>query len=196
LKGAEVITEMVSLSGGEITVHNTGLTTNEIIADPIAVEKLSQEGWHDVTHRVSLATELVKTNSEALNLVVVRDEFDADTFDENVETEQHVEENDETTISVSVEENMEPSVDTTPDAPVGTGGEDNETNVPPSSVTLCDILISSRIDWGAYYTDKELRVLKLKYINLQDYLNHKDISHIGSTICDSAVVDDEGNPRV
>jgi hypothetical protein len=131
LKGAEVIIEMVSLSGGEITVHNTGVTTKEIIADPITVEQLSQEGWHDVTHRVSLATELVKTNSEALNLVVVRDEFDADTFDENVETEQHVEENDETTISVSVEENMEPSVDTAPDALVGTGGEDNETNVPP-----------------------------------------------------------------
>jgi hypothetical protein len=35
----------------------------------------------------------------------------------------------------------------------------------------------------------------LKHINLQDYPNHKDISHIGSTICDSVVVDDEGNPR-
>jgi hypothetical protein len=38
--------------------------------------------------------------------------------------------------------------------------------------------------------------LKLKNINLQDYLNHKDISHIESTVCDSAVVDDERNPRV
>jgi hypothetical protein len=36
----------------------------------------------------------------------------------------------------------------------------------------------------------------LKYINLQDYQNHKDISRIGSAVCDSAVVDDEGNPRV
>jgi hypothetical protein len=36
----------------------------------------------------------------------------------------------------------------------------------------------------------------LKHINLQDYRNHKDISRIGSTVCDSAVVDDEGNPRV
>jgi hypothetical protein len=35
----------------------------------------------------------------------------------------------------------------------------------------------------------------LKHINLQDYLNHKDISHIGSAICDRAVVDDEGNLR-
>jgi hypothetical protein len=36
----------------------------------------------------------------------------------------------------------------------------------------------------------------LKLINLQDYPNQKDISHIGSVVCDSAVVDDEGNPRV
>jgi hypothetical protein len=38
--------------------------------------------------------------------------------------------------------------------------------------------------------------LKAKLINLQDYPNNKDISHIESTVCDSAVVDDEGNPRV
>jgi hypothetical protein len=38
--------------------------------------------------------------------------------------------------------------------------------------------------------------LKLKLINLQDYPNHKDICHIGSVVCDNAVVDDEGNPRV
>jgi hypothetical protein len=38
--------------------------------------------------------------------------------------------------------------------------------------------------------------LKLKHINLQEYPNHKDVSHIGSVVCDSAVVDDEGNPRV
>jgi hypothetical protein len=36
----------------------------------------------------------------------------------------------------------------------------------------------------------------LKHVNLQDYLNHKDISHIGSVVCDSAIVDDEGNLRV
>jgi hypothetical protein len=36
----------------------------------------------------------------------------------------------------------------------------------------------------------------LKHINLQDYPNHKDINHIGSVVCDSAVVDDEGKPRV
>jgi hypothetical protein len=38
--------------------------------------------------------------------------------------------------------------------------------------------------------------LKSKHINLQEYPNHKDISHIGSIVSDSAVVDDEGNPRV
>jgi hypothetical protein len=36
----------------------------------------------------------------------------------------------------------------------------------------------------------------LKLINLQDYPNHKDISHIESVVCDSAIVEDEGNPRV
>jgi hypothetical protein len=36
----------------------------------------------------------------------------------------------------------------------------------------------------------------LKHITLQDYPNHKDMSQIGSALCDSAVVDDEGNPRV
>jgi hypothetical protein len=44
--------------------------------------------------------------------------------------------------------------------------------------------------------DEELRVLKLKHISIQDYPNHKDISHIGTVVCDSAVVDDEGNSRV
>jgi hypothetical protein len=49
---------------------------------------------------------------------------------------------------------------------------------------------------GSYYTDEELRTLKLKHISLQDYLNHNYVSHIGSVICDSSVVDDEANPRV
>jgi hypothetical protein len=43
---------------------------------------------------------------------------------------------------------------------------------------------------------KELRVLKLKHIILQDYPNHKDVSQIGSALCNSVVVDDEGNSRV
>jgi hypothetical protein len=36
----------------------------------------------------------------------------------------------------------------------------------------------------------------LKHIHFQDYPNHKDISHIESVVCDSVVVDDEGNLRV
>jgi hypothetical protein len=35
----------------------------------------------------------------------------------------------------------------------------------------------------------------VKLINLRDYPN-KDISHIESVVCDSAMVDDEGNSRV
>jgi hypothetical protein len=143
-----------------------------------------------------MASELAKTNSEALNLAVVTDEFDADTFAKNVDTEQHVEEDDETVISGSDEENMQPTVDTALDAPVGTVDEGNDENMPSSTVTLSDVLTSSRIDWSSYYTNEELMTLNLKFINLQDYPNHKDISHIESTVCDSAIVDDEGNPRV
>jgi hypothetical protein len=131
---------------------------------------------------------LAKTKSEALNLAVVTDDFDADTLVENVNTEQHVEEDDETSRSERDKGNVQPSVHT--------GGEGNEANVPSLAVTLCDVLTSSHIDWSSYYTDEELRALKLKHINIQDYSNHKDISHIGSVICDSAIVDDEGNIRV
>jgi hypothetical protein len=196
LTGVEVVAEIATLSVGEINVHNTGVMIEETIADLIAMEQPSQDEWRGFTHRVTLDSELAKINSEALNLVVVTDEFDVDTFAENVDTEKHVEEYDETTRSESDEENRQPSVDTTPDAVVGPGGEDNEANVPSSTVTLCDVPISSRIDWCSYYTDEELRTLKLKHISLQDYPNHKDISHIRSAVCDSAVVDDEGNPRV
>jgi hypothetical protein len=49
---------------------------------------------------------LAKTISESLNLRVVRDEFDADMFNENLDNEQHVEENDELASSESDEENM------------------------------------------------------------------------------------------
>jgi hypothetical protein len=139
---------------------------------------------------------LTKTNSEALNFVVVTDEFDADTFAENVDTEQHIAEDDEIAKSESDEENMQASVDTAFDAAIGPGGEGNEANVLSSAVTLCDVQTSSRIDWSLYYTDEELRTLKLKHISFQDYPNHNDISHIGSAVCDSVVVDDEMNPRV
>jgi hypothetical protein len=89
---------------------------------------------------------LTKTNSEALNLAVVTYEFDADTFDENVDTEQHVEEDDETVRSESDEESREPPVNITSDAVVDARGEGNEANVPSSLVTLCDVPTSSRID--------------------------------------------------
>jgi hypothetical protein len=124
LKDAEVVGVITPLSAGEITVHEDGVTTKETIADPIMIEQPSQEELQGVTHTVSLASELVKTNSEALNLVVVTYEFDADTFDENVDTEQHVEKDDETVRSESNEE--------------------------LSEVTPYDVLISSHIDWGSY----------------------------------------------
>jgi hypothetical protein len=88
---------------------------------------------------------LVKINSEALNLAVVTNEFDADTFDENVDTELHVED-DEEEIGKSDEENVQPLADTATDAPVDTIDEDNEQNVPSSATTQCDVLTSSRID--------------------------------------------------
>jgi hypothetical protein len=170
LKGTEVVGVIAPLSTGEITVHEDGVTMKEIIADPITIEQPSQEELQGVTPTVSLASELAKTNSEALNLAVVIDEFDVDTFDENVDTEQHVEEDDEAVRSESDEE--------------------------LTRVTPYDVPTSSRIDWSSYYTDEELRALKLKHITLQDYPNHKDVSQIGSALCDSAVVDDEGNPMV
>jgi hypothetical protein len=128
LKGAEVVAEIAPLPSGEITVQETGVTTEEIIVDPTTVEQASQEELHGATHRVSLGSELAKTNSEALNLTVVIDEFDDEIFDENVDTEAHVEEDDEAGISESDEENVQLIMDIAPDAPVGTVDEGNEPN--------------------------------------------------------------------
>jgi hypothetical protein len=139
LKDAEVVGVIAPLSASEITVHEDHVTTEETIADPITIEQPRQEELQGVTHTVSLASELAKTNSEALNFAVVTVEFDTDTFDENIDTEQHVEEGDETGRSESDEE--------------------------LSGVTLVDVPTSSRIDWGSYYTDKELRALKLRAYN-------------------------------
>jgi hypothetical protein len=185
LKGAEVVAEIALLPGGEIIVHEIGVLTKEIVSDPNVVEQRSQEEWQGATHRVSLGSELVKTNSEALNLVVVTDEFDGNMFDENVDTEPHDEEDDEATISKSDEENVQPSVDTAPDALVDAVEEGNEQNVPSSAAAHCDIPTSSRIDWSSYFTEEELRVLKVKLINLQDYPNNQYISHIEYVFCDS-----------
>jgi hypothetical protein len=95
LKGVEVVAEIALLPGGEITIHETGVMIEETMVGPIVVELLTQEEWEGVTHRVSLASELAKTNSKAVNLAVVTDEFDTDTFVENIDTEQHVEKRDE-----------------------------------------------------------------------------------------------------
>jgi hypothetical protein len=148
-----VVAEIASLLGGEIHIQETGVTTEEIVADPIAMEQLTHEEWQGVTHRVSVGSELVKTNSEALNHVVVTDEFDIDMFDENVATEPHVEE-DEEAIDDSNEENMQPSVDIAPDAPVGKVDEGNEENIPSPAAAQCDVPTSSRIDCSSYYIEK------------------------------------------
>jgi hypothetical protein len=154
LKGVEVVAEIAPLTVGEINVHEMGVTIEETIADPIAVEQLSQEEWQGVIYRVSLASELAKINSEALNLAVVTNEFDVDTFAENVDTKQHVKKDDEIERRESDEGNVQPSVDTAPNAPVDTGGEGNEANMPSSAVTLCDVPTSSCIYWSLYYTNK------------------------------------------
>jgi hypothetical protein len=128
LKGVEIVAEIALLPGSEITVQEIGVMTEEIVVDPIVVEQASQEELHGATHRVSLGSELVKTKFEALNLVVVTDEFDDETFDENVDIEAHVKEDDGAGISESDEESVQPIVDTDPDASVGTVDEDNEPN--------------------------------------------------------------------
>jgi hypothetical protein len=147
LKGAEIVTEIALLPIGEINVHETGVTTEETIADPIAVEQPSQEEWWGVTHRISLTSELAKINFEALNLAVVTDNFDADMFDENIDTEKHVEKDDEIVRSEGVEGNMQHLIDTTPDGPVDTSGESNEANVseliPPRLASLAHLFTSS-----------------------------------------------------
>jgi hypothetical protein len=133
-----------------MTMHEVGITTEKTIANPIAVEQLRQEEWQGVTHRVSLGSELVKTNSESLNLALATDEFDADTLDENVDNDQHVDENGESSISESDEENIHPPFDAYPNVPVGTGGEGNESNMAYSVVGLCDFSTSSCFDWRLY----------------------------------------------
>jgi hypothetical protein len=130
LKGAEVVAECAPLPNGEMTVHRTSMMMEEIIVDPVVMEVPSQEECQGVTHNVSLGSELAKVNSETLNLSLVRDEFDANMFDENIDNEENVNENDESPSSMSDEENIEALFDTTRDVPVATGGEGNESNMP------------------------------------------------------------------
>jgi hypothetical protein len=55
LKGVDIVAEITPLPIGEINVHETGVTTEKTITDPIAVEQPNQEEWQGVTYRVSLA---------------------------------------------------------------------------------------------------------------------------------------------
>jgi hypothetical protein len=99
LKGAEVLAEMALLPSSKMTVHEMGMTTKETISYPIAVEQPSYEECQGVTHRISLGSQLAKMNSKSLNLALVRDEFNTSTFDENLDNEQHIEKNDESSSS-------------------------------------------------------------------------------------------------
>jgi hypothetical protein len=49
---------IVSLSTGEITVYGDGVTTEETITDPIAIEQPSQDELQCITNTVSLASKL------------------------------------------------------------------------------------------------------------------------------------------
>jgi hypothetical protein len=64
---------------------------------------------------------MAKMNFESLNLAFVTDEFDADTLDENLDNEHHIDENDESSSSESDEENMQSPFDAAPDVPISTG---------------------------------------------------------------------------
>jgi hypothetical protein len=57
---------------------------------------------------------------------LVGDEFDVDMFDENLDDDQHIDENDESSSTKS--------------------DEGNKSNMPHSTIALCDVLTSSRID--------------------------------------------------
>jgi hypothetical protein len=117
LKSAEVVAELALLPSGEMIVHRTYITTEEIIVDPIVMEQLSQDEFQGGTHRVSLGSDLVKANSEALNLPLVRDEFDGDMFDWILANEHNVDETDESSSSESDKENIETLFDTGHEAP-------------------------------------------------------------------------------
>jgi hypothetical protein len=67
--------------------------------------------------------------------------------------------------------------------------------VPQFLVFVCDVPTCSHIDWTLYYIE-ELRALKLKHINLREFPNHKDIRGFGFAVCDSALMSEEGNPKI
>jgi hypothetical protein len=45
MKSAQVVAEIAPLLGGETIVHETGVMTEETVADPITVEQPIQEEW-------------------------------------------------------------------------------------------------------------------------------------------------------
>jgi hypothetical protein len=59
LKGAEVVSEVVSLTGGEILVQGTSMT-KEVIADPIIVEQPSQNECHMLLIGLAWVARLLK----------------------------------------------------------------------------------------------------------------------------------------
>jgi hypothetical protein len=185
LKGAEVIAEVMPSTCGGIIVHQT-VMTEEVIADPIAVEQLSQEEVQNVNQRLSLGSEMAKANSDFHDLALATDEFDAKML-EDEPINDRIDEDDEPSSTDNEEENN--------DDQDGIVDEGNESGVPQSLVPAGDVPMSSRIDWMLYYTEEELSALKLKNTNLVDAPNYKDISQIDSAVCDSALMLEEGNPR-
>jgi hypothetical protein len=185
LKGAEVIAEVMSSMCGGIIVHQTAMT-EEVIADPIAVEQLSQEEVQNVNQRLSLGSEMAKANSDFHDLALATDEFDVKML-EDEPINDRIDEDDEPSSTDNEEESN--------DDQDGIVDEGNESGVPQSLVPAGDVPMSSRIDWMLYYTEEELSALKLKNINLVDAPNYKDISRIDSAVCDSALMLEEGNPR-
>jgi hypothetical protein len=144
--GEEVVAEMTPLPRSEMTVYKTSMTIEETIADNITMEQPSQKKYHSVTHRVSLGSELVKMNSESLNLALVRDECDVVMFDKNLDNEQHVEENGESSSNENDEENMQAPFDTILDVSVSIGGEVNVTpHVTTLLINFIKVLIKNQI---------------------------------------------------
>jgi hypothetical protein len=121
-------------------------------------------------------------NFESLNLALVRDEFNADMFDENLDNEQHIEEMMNRQAARAMKKTCNLHLTQLPMYRLAQVVKAMRQNMPPSAIALCDVPTSSHIEWRSYYTDEELRALKLKHINLQEYPNHKDIKHIGLVV--------------
>jgi hypothetical protein len=62
---------VVLLTGGEMFVQGMRMTV-EVITDPIVMEQPSQDKCHNITHSVSLDSEMAKVHPESHNLVLAR----------------------------------------------------------------------------------------------------------------------------